>query len=221
MFATGLHAEATGKACRSCLRQYTDRATGAAAVRYSPASEPSMPAPDPPSLGPPAGRQPRWPVVTVTVLLGALSVGLLWPQLGRGREPGREPTLRQLDRRVTLLARTPDPVERDRLGSPWAASARALDRVLAPQARVFLSGIVGRDNGYRLGVYYFLRNYLFPRRVEISLDGKAVFHESWFEGVESESPEALRAQGFDVLLRLPTAGSELAIVPLTPGGLRR
>jgi hypothetical protein len=150
-----------------------------------------------------------------------MSVGLLWPQLRRGREPVHEPTLHDLDHWGTRLRHTPDPVERDKLGAPWAAYGRALDRVLAPNARVFLAGIVGPGNGHRLGFYYFMRNYLFPRRVEISLGVEPVFRELWFEGVPGESPEALRAQGFDVLLRIPTFGGDPAIVPLTPTGLRR
>jgi hypothetical protein len=75
--------------------------------------------------------------------------------------------LSALSQRAARLRQVSDPVERDRLCTPLAAYARALDRSLAPEARVFVSGILGKENGTRIGVYYFLRNYLFPRMVVV------------------------------------------------------
>ena len=165
----------------------------------------------------------------MTLLVGALSLWLTWSQVVADPEPANETTnpnkpgvlnltLASLDRRVATLRRTADPVERDKLCTPFSAYARSLDRVLQPDARIFLSGVVGMDNATKMRAYYFLRNYLFPRSVEISLDGMAVFHEWWFEGVPCDSPEELRAKGFDLLLLTPKSGNDIQMMPLSKKG---
>jgi len=161
-----------------------------------------------------------------------MSVFLTWPQVFSGPEPAGHPaspkpptlpnpSLPSLSQRAAMLRQITDPVERDKLCTPFSAYGRSLDRGLPPDARVFLSGIIGRDNGSRRRVYYFLRNYLFPRSVEISLDGKAVFHEEWFEGVPCESPEELRTKGFDLLLLMAPHSDDIQVIPLTPKGALR
>ena len=180
-----------------------------------------MPRPDLQDRTPPARAQAQWPVISVTVLVGAMSVWLAWPRFFPGLQSADEATLANLNRRVAMLRQITDPIERDKLCTPLSAYGRALDRALPPDARVFLSGIIGQDNGPRLRLYYFLRNYLFPRNVEISLGGKAVFKEWWFDGVPCESPAELRRNGFDLLLLMPTNGNDMQIIPLTPKGVPR
>jgi hypothetical protein len=180
----------------------------------------------------PDARQPAWQVRSVTTLVGALSLWLTWAQVFADAEPTHETTnptnagvlnltLPSLDRRVATLRKVADPVERDKLCTPSSAYARALDRVLQPDARIFLSGVVGMDNAAKMRAYYFLRNYLFPRSVEISLDGRAVFHEWWFEGVPCDSPEELRAKGFDLLLLMPKRGTDIQMMSLSNKGAPR
>ena len=159
--------------------------------------------------------RPTWDVLLVTVLIGAVAIALVEPQLAPDAN-----ALPSLSRRATMLRQISDAVERDKLCTPLAASARAVDRALAPDVKVFLSGIVGAENGARLPYYYFLRNYLFPRTVEISRNGNAIFREYWFEGVPCNSPDDLRADGFDLMLRFAADG-KLQAVPLTPKGALR
>jgi hypothetical protein len=142
---------------------------------------------------------------------------MLWPRIFPEANTADDALL-ALSQRAARLRQVSDPVERDRLCTPLAAYGRALDRTLAPEARVFVSGILGKENGTRIGVFYFLRNYLFPRTVEISRDGRPQFHESWFEGVPGDSPDQLRADGFDVLVRFAPDGKRLETVPLTKRG---
>ena len=163
---------------------------------------------------------PPWNVCLATALAGALAVSVLWPRFFPEASTADD-ALSDLSQRAARLRQVSDPVERDRLCTPLAAYARALDRSLAPEARVFVSGILGKENGTRIGVYYFLRNYLFPRTVEISRDGRPQFHESWFEGVPDDSAEQLRADGFDVLVRFAPDGKRLEKVPLTQRGEQR
>jgi hypothetical protein len=85
---------------------------------------------------------------------------------------------------------------------------RQLDKALPEDARVFFSGMVGETNGPKLGYYYFLRNYLFPRDVQISLGTNLTYGEGWFDGTPCDSPEELATNGFDLLIRYGDKGFE-------------
>jgi hypothetical protein len=153
----------------------------------------------------------------VTLLVGATAIWLAWPQFFPGPEQANEMTLPNLSRRASFLRHIADPVERDKYCVPLSSFGRALDRALPPDARVFFSHMTGETNGPKLGYYFFLRNYLFPREVQISLGDKAIFHETgWFEGTPCDSPAELQTNGFDLLVRYGTNG--FTLVPLTPKG---
>jgi hypothetical protein len=92
---------------------------------------------------------------------------------------------------------------------------RELDRQLAPDARIFFSGVVGPNN--RLYYYYFARSCLFPREVEISFDHKADFQAGGFVGMDCASPEQLRTNGYDVMLQVGKDGN-VSASPLTEKG---
>jgi len=160
----------------------------------------------------------QWPMVLVTLLVGTAALCLTWPQIFPGSGQDNQPNLPNLDRRVTMLQQVDDPVRRDSINGGISAFGRQLDRTLPKDTRIFLSGMIGKDNQSQLGYYYVLRNYLFPRTVAISLDEKPVFHEGWFEGIPCDSPSELQTNGFDLLLRFPTNGSVQAF-PLTQKGV--
>jgi len=160
------------------------------------------------------------PYLAVTFLVGGLAVSLLSAQFTESKNPNREPTLPELNQRVALLAPLTDPIKRDSYCVPLSAYGRTLDRALAPNARVFLSGMIGEANGPKLGYYFFLRNYLFPREVAISLGTDPVYHEAgWFSGTSCDSPAELQTNGFDLLLRMPTNSNNIEIIPLTQKGV--
>ena len=115
--------------------------------------------------------------------------------------PG-EQTFQKLGR--LLVAPTLEPSQR-------AARIQAVERDVILPLRVLIIAI--------LGYYFFLRNYLFPREVEISLGDKAIFHEGWFSGTPCDSPAELQTNGFDLLLRYGPNG--FALVPLTQKGVPR
>ena len=117
-----------------------------------------------------------------------------------------------------MLRQVDDPIRRDSFNGGFSAFARQLDQKLPRDARVFLSGMIGKNNEPQIGYYYVLRNYLFPRTVAISLDEKPVFQEGWFEGIPCDSPGELRANGFDLLLMFST-NNTLRVVPLTQKGV--
>lgn len=179
-----------------------------------------MPPTKRPTPIPPPRPRLEWMVILVTVLIGAFAIWLAWPQVFPGPNQANEMTLPNLSQRATGLARMTNLVQRDSYCVPLSAYGRALDRGLAPDARVFLSGMIGEANGPKLGYYFFLRNYLFPRDVDISLGEKAYFGEGgWFRGTSSESPAELRTNGYDLLLLMPTNSNDIQIIPLTQKGV--
>ena len=161
-----------------------------------------------------------WSLV-ITLLIGMLAVVLVANQK-LYLKYNSDMALPVLDRRVTVLRKITDPVERDFLCIRESSGVRRLDRVLSPDARVFVSGMIGETNGSIAGYYFFLRNYLFPRDVQISLGGKTIFHEEgWFEGTPCESPEELRMNGFDLLIRYRCNTNKVELIVLTPKGALR
>ncbi len=143
-------------------------------------------------------------MLIVTGLLASAVVFILAPT-----EPFYLKSLAQ--HRADIIAH---PVTRD--GYPSIAFFRDLDTKLPPNARVFFSGIIGEENLRHIHYYYFARTYLFPRDVEISLDHRADFRE-WFAGVDCNSPDELRTNGYDVMLSVEKDG-KVTVLPLTEKG---
>jgi hypothetical protein len=179
-----------------------------------------MPQPNRQKAIPPARPRSQWTVILVTVLIGMLATWLAWPQVFPGPGQADETTLPNLNQRASNLEQVTNLIQRDSYCVPLSAYGRELDHALAPDARVFLSGMIGEANGPKLGYYFFLRNYLFPREVRISMDTNIVFHETgWFNGTPCDSPEELQTNGFDLLLRMPTNSNNIEIIPLTQKGV--
>jgi hypothetical protein len=156
-------------------------------------------------------------VILVTLVIGIVAIFLVGPQLRQSENSNVLVTLKDLEqRRLPMVLNAPDPLYRE--GTGLAVYCRQLDRALPPDARVFFSGMIGKDHGSRGGYYFFLRNYLFPRDVEISLDGKAVYREGWFDGIDATSPLEAQTNGFDVWLKIGDDNNLPQPVILSPKG---
>lgn len=157
-----------------------------------------------------------FPKLAVTLLAAIVATCLVWPQIFPDPAQVDAMNLPNLDKRAAMLRQTTDPVRRDSVCIGLSAMGRQLDQALQPDARVYLAGMLGPTNTPALGYYYFLRNYLFPRDVEISL-GPAVFSDKEFDGVDCTSPETLKTNGFDIIIGFPD--NQLRVLPLTPKGV--
>jgi hypothetical protein len=113
--------------------------------------------------------------------------------------------------RAQVLAK---PENRDFLTG--AAYFREMDQRLAPDAKIFFSGLIGPNN--RLYPYFFARTFLFPHEMEISLDHKADYQVDGFRGVDCSSPDELRTNGYDLMMKFGTNGS-ITTLPLTQKGV--
>jgi hypothetical protein len=160
----------------------------------------------------------QWPEILMAALIGTLAIYLAWPQIFPGSEQSNEANLANLQKRATILSQISDPIQRDSMCIGLSAYGRQLDLHISKDARIFISGMVGQENGGHLGIYYFLRNYLFPRELDVSIDRKAIFTEHGFDGVLPNSIDELRTNNFDLLLNLETNGN-ISLQPLTEKGV--
>jgi hypothetical protein len=155
----------------------------------------------------------------VVLLTGIVAFGLVVIQFSWANDPSNQLSLSNLDQRVRFLESITNWVQRDSYCVPLSAFSRELDVRLAPDARIFVAGMLGPTNFSKTGYYYSLKNYLFPRHVEISLDGRAVIGNDAFYGVPCDSPDVLRSNGFDLMIQFTDNGPNL--IPLTPKGVPR
>jgi hypothetical protein len=159
-----------------------------------------------------------WQEWLVTVLVVVTATGLVMAQAHSGTDPASELSLSGLDKRADGLRQIQDPIQRDSYCVPLSAYARSLDRALPKDARIFMTGMIGETNSGNMGYYFFLRNYLFPRQIELSLDGKAALRVGGCEGVPCDSPAELQKMGFDLMISHGANGA-LQLTPLTEKGV--
>jgi len=159
----------------------------------------------------------NWGAFAATLLVGCVAFWLVACQYYFAQNPADvNVSVINLNARVLVLEQITNWCDRDSLCIPLAADARMLDTTLDPRARVFVTGMLGQTNAPKLGFYYFLRNYLFPRDVDISLDGKAVPESYGFSGVACDSKSVLKTNGFDLMIQV--VNNQLKLTPLTQRG---
>lgn len=156
------------------------------------------------------------PGIIVTAVIGLVALCLVWPQIFPGPDQADAVNLPNLDKRAAMLRQITSPIQRDQYCIPLSALGRELDAALQPDARVYMTGMLGPTNMGSVGYYYFLRNYLYPRDVEVALD-RGKFTEKEIDGIAGDSAEAIKTNGFDIIIGFPN--NQMQIVPLTPKGV--
>ena len=96
------------------------------------------------------------------------------------------------------LAEISDISERDNLITSASGRNRHIDLVLPKDARVFMTDMTGSTNHYKIGYYYWVTYYLFPREIGTSLDHITQLTKDGFLGKTSESDQDILSNGFDV-----------------------
>lgn len=132
--------------------------------------------------------------------------------------PQRGNSLPQLFDRQAMLGTLTNELSRDSACIPLSGFCRNLDMALPENARVYISDMLGAENGSKCGYYYFLRYYLFPREVAIARVGTMRFTNNGYRGEPCGSDEQLKAAGYDVVVDFPANKnpSARAIRPLSP-----
>ena len=107
-----------------------------------------------------------------------------------------------------------DPVKRE--GETTNANGRSLDTRMPPNARVFVLDMLGRENFDKIGYYYYLTYYLFPREVAVSLGQPPVFQMDEVTDRQSATIEELQQAGYDFAVQIRS--NRLGVISL--GSLR-
>lgn len=111
------------------------------------------------------------------------------------------PVISQLADRANALARESNPIRRDAMCIPLSAFCRSIAAQIPTNSNVFLLGMLGPENSGSLGYYYFLNNYLYPRKVGISIGQPPKFTGHGVEGRNPTNTEELVRAGYDVVLQ--------------------
>jgi hypothetical protein len=166
----------------------------------------------------------------VTLLLGAAAAVLFVKQVeyvlpepvpgARDYDDHYFHSLASKGQRAHLFRLRPNPIDREMSCLPMAAFARSLDERIKPEARIFVSGVLGTNDLRRTALYCVLRNYLFPREMEISLDGRPVQVGSGYDGVPYKTRGGLRTNGFDIIVEI-NPDNTVTLFPLTRKGLTK
>lgn len=112
----------------------------------------------------------------------------------------------QSQERATMLGNITDPIQRDSVCIPLSALGRSIDAQVPTNARIFMAGMLGPENGGKMGYYYFLNYYLFPRKVDISLEEPPVYTLTGATGRNPASLDELTQAGYDLVLQMAPDG---------------
>jgi hypothetical protein len=104
------------------------------------------------------------------------------------------------------LAKISSIVERNQSASRLGS---ALDMALPKDARVFMPDMTGPTDYAKIGYYYYMTYYLFPREIGVSVDQPARQTKDGFLGRTAESDQEILTCGFDLRIDLMTNGSYL------------
>jgi hypothetical protein len=108
--------------------------------------------------------------------------------------------------RAEQLPKISSYVERNQ---PHSGMGPALDLALPKNARVFMPDMTGPTNYAKIGQFYFLTYYLFPREIGVSVDQPARQTKDGFLGRTAESDQEILANGYDVRLDFTPDGSHV------------
>jgi len=140
----------------------------------------------------------RWAALIAASLVAFASLVLTWQfrHYNDVREP--YPSLAMSILRGEQLAVISDISERDGQITSASGAERYADLVLPKDARIFMTDMIGPTNYSKIGQYFWMTYYLFPREIGTSLDHKTQLTKDGFLGKTSESDQEILSNGFDV-----------------------
>ena len=156
----------------------------------------------------------RWAALVAASLVIFASLVVTWQvRHYDGGENGLHASLAQSFLGGEQLPGVSNIVDRSRANIEASGTYWYYDLVLPKDARVFMTDMTGPSNYYKIGYYYWVIYYLFPREIGTSLDHKTRLTKDSFLGKTSESDQEILTNGFDVRFdNLP--GSHLSVKAL-------
>jgi len=145
----------------------------------------------------------RWRFAVSLTLVVYAGLVILWQILNRADPGGTSagPDIIKSVMRGEKMANT-SAIE-DREGETFDASQcdRHLDLMLPLDARVFLMEMIGTTNRGKLGYYYYLTYYLFPREIDVSVNPTCITKDG-FSGQTIDSDQEIFSRGYAVSARI-------------------
>ena len=140
----------------------------------------------------------RWAAIVAASLVAFASLVITWQVRHYDDVRIRMPSLAQSFLRGEQLAGISD------IGKETAKSLRPPEQsgisiwCCQKNARIFMTDMTGPTNYNKIGYYYLVTYYLFPREIGTSLDHITRLTKDGFLGKTSESDQEILTNGFDV-----------------------
>ena len=110
------------------------------------------------------------------------------------------------------LAKITSIIEREEQSTPAAATERRLDLTLPADARLFMMDMTGPTNYCKIGYYFYLTYYLFPREIGISIDEPAYLNKDGFTGRTATSDKEIIDHGYNVRIDITPEATQITRV---------
>ena len=139
-----------------------------------------------------------WTYLITAVLMVFAGSVLAWQLAHRTKSPNPYSSVIQNYVHGRQLAAMTNMWEREFVSSPASYSCRNLDLILPDDVHIFMADMTGPTNYGKIGYYFWMTYYMFPREVGTSLDHKTAQTKDGLVGVTSGSDEEILAHGFQL-----------------------
>lgn len=147
----------------------------------------------------------EWLSFVVAIVVVVVTAAVIYYSYAVPKDRARI-TVPLLYQRAEMLNGISDPCQRDSMCIPLNAFARNLDMRLPLDTKLYLPGMLGKENPIKHGYYFSLQMYLHPRRIDISTDGKPRRCDGYYEGRDPKSDDELKQMGYHLLIAFDPKG---------------
>jgi hypothetical protein len=141
----------------------------------------------------------RWAALVAASLVAFASLVITWQfRHYDGGEKDAYSSLAQSFLRGEQLANISIIVARSREFILASGTCWYYDLVLPKNARIFMMDMTGPTNYDKIGYYFYITYYLFPREIGVSVDQPTRMAKDGFLGRTAESDQEILARGFNV-----------------------
>ncbi|MGO8838074.1 MAG: hypothetical protein ACLQAH_06120 [Limisphaerales bacterium] len=156
----------------------------------------------------------RWLSWVSVFLVAFTGLVIAWQFLHRSEKRGNVAlsAFAQSALRSEQMAKVTDILRRET--SQASALDRRIDLMLPDNARLFMIDMTGPTNYFRVGYYYYLTYYLFPREIDVSVDQPTRITKDGFPGQTIESDEEVFSRGYTLKVYAKSEDHLICTAPL-------
>lgn len=159
----------------------------------------------------------RWAILLAASLVAFSSLVITWQIRHYNDLHEAFSSLPQTLLRGKALSGIPGIAERERQTCTLSAIVRQLDLRMPNDARVFITDMTGPTNYDKIGYYFSITYYLFPREIGVCVDQPTCLTSDGFLGTTAKSDQEILANGFDAKIDISgatVAASALRELPI-------